>query len=280
VTKSGWWKLKKHSLILPVCTILLSLLVAGCSSTSALVTELNPLKFIGDHDLYFHFPVKANEGLAEQFMDRYFVGAPQKTKNQILSRIASIYGGFTSGSNKLELVVLGSFPKVVLKSALTKKNGWTQVNTALYRWVNGLEINIETPGLLLIADDVEAMSTRSLSGEVEAEWLGGSESDSDIQFYLPSALMLLPAQVGASLALLPMTRNASASGVLKKTSENEDYALSLDVDLHAEMAAVLVPLLVRTIGNYIEADVTVGDAGHIIVSGITLDETVIANIIK
>jgi hypothetical protein len=274
----------------------LSLLVAGCKSTPAPEEQPDPFLFIGDHDLYFHFPVKGNESIAEQFMERYIPDISRKSKQQILSRITRLYGGYGPGSGDIELVVFGSIPKSALKSSLTKKNGWIPVQkNIIYRHsATGIEIHLggtptNTPGALLLAFDAEEMSTRSISRSNEEwelpkdapEWMRGAVSDADIQFYLPSALTMLPSELKSALAVVPMAKEASASGVLAKAQKKRDYTLSLDVDFHNErMTAILVPLLMGAIEGFIQLDVTMGIGGHIILSGITLDENAIQNILK
>jgi hypothetical protein len=269
----------------------LSLLVTGCKSTPAIEEQPDPFLFIGDHELYFHFPVKGNEIIAEQFMERYIPDISRKSKQQILSRITRLYGGYGPGSSDIELVVFGSIPKSALKSSLTKKNGWVPVQkNVIYRHsATGIEIHIDTPGALLLAFDADAMSTRSLSRSNEEwelpkdapEWMRGAVSDANIQFYLPSALTMLPSQLKSALAVIPMAKDASASGVLEKAQKKGDYTLSLDVDFHNErMTAILVPLLMGAIEGFIQLDVTMGIGGHIILSGITLDENAIQNILK
>ncbi|MDR3284832.1 MAG: hypothetical protein LBS97_06615 [Treponema sp.] len=256
----------------------------GCQTAQSPIKKINPFTLMDSHELYVYFPVKGNEQLAGRFMTQFFGALPEHTVNQIISRIHILYGGFGPDSKPAELAVAGSFSRTVLKSAFTQKNGWAAVQKNVLRHeTTDIEIYTGTPGLLFIARDVKTMLARQdskLPPDVP-QWMAETVSGSDIAFFLPQALTVLPDSLRLALAILPILNGASASGILKKNGQNEGYVLSLDVNIHNErLASVAAPLLAKTISPLAIAEVTAGDGGHILISGIHLDTETITGLIR
>jgi hypothetical protein len=274
----------RKSVYFPVLLLaVIFFLPAGCQSNAALARTLRPFKFLGIHDVYFYVPVRAHEELAGQFMARFF-GLPPQNQGQILSHIDAVYGGFGPDPAALELALTGSFPRMMLKSALTAKNGWApgQDTDTFRHSAMGLEIHAGEPGVIFVANDTRAMLARSEIDREDAPlWMTGDVSGPDILFYMPRAMRFAPVSLQVILGSLSALREASLSGTLTKFPGDSGYIAFLDINIHNErLASAAAPLLAAGIGGFITADVTVGQGGHILLSGIPLEPEAILEFLR
>jgi hypothetical protein len=259
-----------------------------------------------DAGIYFLLPARSHEEASLLAAKRFFPDAKEKELKQIISHIDAVYGGYMG--RRPQLVFTGSFPRAVMKSAFTQKNGWREISsviagvkTAYYR-NDGANIEVfdGIPNTLLISSDAAPMIERFLTGEADyggeagagqtggvPVWLqmparpsAGAGRDDDIRFYIARATALLEKMSDLKLPADGAFVSASAEGRLSKTGgTGADYFLSLDIDLKDRRAVMPALLLLSMSGVFAGAEITQGQGARVEIKNFPVPRSMIADLL-
>jgi hypothetical protein len=237
-----------------------------------------------DTEMFFLLPVRAHFDSALAISQKFFPDYSQKDLRRIVSRIDTVYGGWselvTANANRVQFVFTGQFPRAALNSALVPKNGWTQITASVAgvktTWYKNAQENIEVyaeiPNMLIVSNNALPMIERlkaSLAGgfetaETRPHWLQaalGTAEAEDALFYVPRVASVLEKAAHINIPSLGAFTEASVEGRLSK-AVSQMSVLWLDIDLKDRRAAAPAMLLLSLTGVFADAKV-VQDGSHI-----------------
>jgi hypothetical protein len=279
---------------------------AACQTRGRVESALYPFTLMDEKtQIYFLIPVQEHKDAAITFSKTIFQESTDKEREQIVSHISKVYGGYSSAANsdgfsinassKPQFVVTGSFPRIVLNSVFTKKNGWIEVSAKTKTQISfyrNAQANIEVftgiPNVLIISDNVlpmiERLAVQTMPGSKQSlpSWVGYAASEhaeTDVKFLVEGAAVLIEKMYHVRLPLDGAVSNAAVEGALSKNPSDDGYFLSLDIDLKDERAVRPAMLLLSFAGLFSGAEMSQGTGAHVLIRNVPMQKEAIMSLL-
>jgi hypothetical protein len=283
--KCGVSSLKKYRIYRTVFFAAALVFLCACSTTHLSKDSVAPFALMDAMQILFLLPVQEYRDAALAFSEKLFPDSSNTEREQIVSHVETVYGGYNAA--KAQFVFTGSFPPIVIKSALVKKNGWTaitaQINNAAVPYYRNAEANIEifsgVPNMLIVSDNLLPMLERLYSGNAASpqipSWAAQTvvvPIESDVLFYVERFSAVIEKMLNIRLPRDGAFALASAEGQLSKTGADSDSGalLSLDIDFKDTRAVTPALLLLSFAGVFAGADITAGEGAHVLVKNVPI----------
>ncbi|MCM1321148.1 MAG: hypothetical protein NC041_04845 [Bacteroides sp.] len=181
--------------------ILLHVLFFGCSSVGVMPAEEDGFSVLyDDSDILIYVPAAENKAAVHQLASVLFSDLSPDSVSRIAGRTDAVWIGVSVSdsdvhNSSFQVIASGSFPAAFVKTAFSKKNGWTKTG-GVFIHKSGLQAAVPFSGLVLfsggtvpVSSLLEKMRIPPLCGrfnteEKNAHFYTDAAHESSVHFYV------------------------------------------------------------------------------------------------